>query len=73
MPVLAAVVVWGKGAHDIPAGGCLVDGVHFVAGRQLRPWLAGRDPGELTKERAVVMLADLRRFRRRVDPNRKHA
>ena len=65
LPVRGVLVVWGATAHEFPVAGCQVDGVDIIAGRQLRHWLPQLGPGELTRDRAGVVLTGLRHFRRR--------
>ena len=70
MDVRPVVVIWGAGQHDVPEGGGQVEGVDVVAGKDLRRWLRDLDSGDLQRDQARVLLANLNRFKRRVDPKR---
>ena len=63
--VTPVVVVWGAAQSTLPPGGVEVDGVRFLAGRGLRPWLRGLD-GEIVDEpSARALIHGLEEFRSR--------
>src|SRR5205085_6394533 len=48
LSVTPVVVVWGAAQRTVPDG-AVVDGVRFVAGRKLLPWLRGLEVGVVSK------------------------
>ncbi|XBB67204.1 nuclease-related domain-containing protein [Nocardioides sp. WV_118_6] len=60
--VVAAVVLWGGARATVPDGH-QVDGVHFIDGRKLVPWLRTLDGHVVSKEAANDLLARLREYR----------
>ncbi|MFJ9315328.1 hypothetical protein ACIRN4_14145 [Pimelobacter simplex] len=60
--VVAAVVLWG-GARETVPDGHQVDGVHFVDGRKLVPWLRALDGHVVSREAANDLLGRLREYR----------
>jgi hypothetical protein len=64
-------VVWGGDQSKVPVGGRTVDGVLFLAGRELRRWLQSAPDGDETIDRqlAKTILSDLHTFKEQVTPN----
>lgn len=62
LSVKPAVVLWGAAQHAVPHG-AQVDGIEFVAGRQLRRWLAQLEGESVTKEAAEDILKRLNKYR----------
>jgi hypothetical protein len=58
------VVIWGPAQHRVPDG-CHVEGVDFIAGRALIPWLQALPGDEVDKAAAKKALALLKEFRGR--------
>lgn len=68
VPVETIVVLWG-GDRRWASGGRVVDGVHFLDGRELRQWLSSRSTGTVIDRRqAGELLHELGRFKERVNP-----
>ncbi len=60
--VIPLVVLWGPLQHHVPADAC-VDGVEFVAGRELLAWLAAHTGEDVDKKAAKDLLEQIERFR----------
>ncbi|GAB2874491.1 hypothetical protein [Nocardioides pacificus] len=63
LTVTPVVVLWGAAQRTLPAGGATVDGVRFVAGRQLVPWLRSLDGEAVQKDAAGDVLERLKGYR----------
>ncbi len=60
--VTTCIVLWGPVRRDVP-GGHVIDGVHFVDGRKLQPWLAQFTSSPVSEDAANELLDHLRKFR----------
>ena len=58
------VVIWGPAQHHVPDE-CHLEGVDFIGGRALIPWLEALRGGEVDRAAAKDALALLKQFRRR--------
>ncbi|HJQ07034.1 MAG TPA: hypothetical protein VJ872_16415 [Nocardioides sp.] len=61
-PVTPVVVLWGAAQQGLRTD-AEVEGVAFVAGRDLVRWLAHRAQGDADKESALHVLSELEKFR----------
>jgi hypothetical protein len=62
LPVTPVVVLWGAAQRTVPDG-AVVEGVRFLAGRQLLPWLRQLDGDAVQKDAAKDVLGRLRKYR----------
>lgn len=62
------VVVWGTAQRTVPKGGVTIDGIHFLAGRDLVPWLRTLKGERASKDAATDALQRLRAFRTSARP-----
>lgn len=60
--VTAGIVLWGPARRDVPPGH-VIDGVHFVDGRKLLPWLKRLSPSEVSKAAGADLLERLTQYR----------
>ena len=62
LTVTPVVVVWGAAQRTVPDG-AVIEGVRFLAGRQLLPWLRELDGEAVPKDAARDVLERLRSYR----------
>lgn len=60
--VTPAVVLWGAARHTVPSGH-IVDGVHFLDGRELIRWLRQQDGQDVTRDAAADIIERLKQYR----------
>lgn len=60
--VIPVVVLWGAAQQTVPDG-AVIEGVRFLAGRQLVPWLRRLEGDAITKDAARDVLERLRNYR----------
>ena len=63
LPVTPVVVLWGASQHSLPDD-ARIDGIQFVAGRRLLPWLAELGTQPVTRSAARDIVDRLESFRR---------
>lgn len=56
------VVLWGAAQRTVPDG-AVIEGVTFVAGRQLLPWLRELEGEAIAKDAAGEAIQRLKKFR----------
>ncbi len=64
--VTSIVVLWGTAQHDVPDG-AEVDGIAFIPGRKLVPWLAQLDGQAVDKVAANEVVRNVERYRDRAE------
>ena len=69
LSVRSVVGPWGAAQHGVPDG-AQVDGIEFVAGRKLVPWLAKLDGQAVDKDAAADILRKLEDRRASTDQAR---
>jgi len=62
LTVTPVVVVWGAAQRTVPDG-AVIEGVRFLAGRQLLPWLHALDGEAVPKDAARDVLDRLKSYR----------
>ena len=72
LTVKPVVVMWGAAQDDVPVG-ATVDGIEFIAGRQLMKWLRQADGHPVSKDAARDVLERLTAFRRKASSTQSAA
>ncbi|WP_137295363.1 hypothetical protein [Nocardioides dongxiaopingii] len=63
LAAIQLVVIWGAAQRTVPKGGVEIDDIHFLAGRDLVPWLRSLEGESVGKDAAKDALERLRAFR----------
>ena len=67
LKVTPVVVLWGAAQHTVPDG-AQIDGVTFIAGRKLVPWLKSLEGADVPEESARDALRRLKDYRATASP-----
>jgi hypothetical protein len=63
LTAIPVIAIWGSAQHTVPKGGVEIDGVRFLAGRDLVPWLRTLDGDAVQRDAAADALNKLKTFR----------